>query len=851
MCHLLIPDTAYLTGPGTAVGNDHFDKQALLLPYTAVLRPIWLFTRYKSVRMSLRNFVVTLARAADVFLILVLLLVIGSIVGVLILSGRMNDTDPTNFNKFDSFLNGLLTLFVYMSSAENYNDIVHVATRCDLNATSNSLAGGLMSYQCPAVFLHLYTIAFQLLGAFLIVSLVIGAFESEFGDMTQEQERDSRKERLLGIIAAFLILDKDGGMTLGKQELMTFMNGTCNTGRSFDMPENLELSGSMFLEFINEFAHELSATNSAQTAPKQVKPTPYRKCMTHDVQVPPADANTIGCGKSLRAVRILVEKEAYWFWVPKDAPPGTKLTACLGWSENKVAPSTTETFATISESGLAHWICYHQRLQDLPFKVSSDGSTVPDNMLANTVQYYRYLAADLAVTDNVMAQTQEEKDDTSNDIALSDPREISILRGTPANSGGISAGKEATTIVAPTVLNPYVRRTYAEKRRACGKSLEKYFYSTTHRHIVLMCLVVHTIALMLYGQGTNTTGADAYLMAEDQLDFLCAGFVVLWIIEIVARIFCVGPQSFWSLNDDFFRQQANRFDVGVMSITIGIVIASSVCKLTGVTTGNTHGGPVVWFVKWGSIGGYNDWSRLALAIPLLRMFSTIRRIRDTTMGLLTVLPSYTHVITLLLCVVYFYAVVGCFLFASEMKYNTNYHIPMSNFNSMLDSILTLFQLFVGAGWNGVLYAAMQTGKEFEALVFFISYTLLITLLFTNLIIGVICSGFEAVNEARKQNLARAARIRVMKAELTSISNVEQLEDFDLEDDRDSNGDGDKNVSIEDTEYEEDEEDEDDLDKVSVAAITAALKEGETPDRQLKLSYLGHACQIDYRDDDGV
>ncbi len=850
VCHLLVPDTAYLTGPGTAVGNDHFDKQALLLPYSAVLRPIWLVTRYKSVRTSLRNFVFTLARAADVFLIFVLLLVIGSIVGVLILSGRMNDTNPTNFNKFDSFLSGLLTLFVYMGSAENYNDLVHVATRCDLDATSNSLAGGLMSYQCPAAFLHLYTIAFQLLGAFLIVSLVIGAFESEFGDMTQEQERDSRKERLLGIVAAFLVLDKDGGMTLGKEELMTFINGTCNTGRSFDMPETLEFSGSMFLEFINEFAHELSAANSTQAAPKQVKVTPYRKCMTHDLQVPPPDAHVNVCGEGQRAVRILVEKEAYWFWVPEDAPPGMTLNACLGWSENKVTPPKTETFATISESGLAHWICYHQRLQDLPFKMSSTGSAGSDDLQAKTVRYHRYLAADLAATASVMAQIHEDNDndddgDDDDNTAASDPREICILRSTPASGGGAIAGKEATTIMAPAVLNPAARRTCGDKQRACGRVLEKYFYSTTHRHIVLMCLVIHTIALMLYGQGRDITGADAYLMTEDELDFLCAGFVVLWIIEIAARIFCVGPRAFWSLNGDFFRQQANRFDFGVMSITLGIVVASIVCKLSGLSEGNTHGGPMVWFVKWGSIGGYNDWSRLALAIPLLRVFSTIRRIRDTTMGLLTVLPSYGHVLTLLLCVVYFYAVVGCFLFASEMKYNANYNIPMSNFNSMLDSILTLFQLFVGAGFNSVMYAAMQTGKEFEALVFFISYVLLITLLFTNLIIGVICSGFEAVNDARKQNLARAARIRVMNAELRSGTNTNDtlVEDFG----GDEGGDGDGENITDD----EDDEDDEDLDKVSVAAITAALKEGEAPDRQLKLSYTGFACQIDYRDEDRI
>jgi hypothetical protein len=68
------------------------------------------------------------------------------------------------------------------------------------------------------------------------------------------------------------------------------------------------------------------------------------------------------------------------------------------------------------------------------------------------------------------------------------------------------------------------------------------------------------------------------------------------------------------------------------------------------------------------------------------------------MGMLTVFPQYVHVFTLLGVVLYFYAVLGCFLFASDFKYNQSYEIPDANFNSMLDSLITLFQLFVGEAW---------------------------------------------------------------------------------------------------------------------------------------------------------
>ena len=120
---------------------------------------------------------------------------IGSIMGVLLLNGRMDDHTISNYNKFDNFLSGMLTLFVYMASAENYPDVAYPGSSCDRNDAANSLLGGVKSAGCPESFFHLYSMLFSFLGAFLIVSLVIGVFEAEFAENTKKQETEDRKKK--------------------------------------------------------------------------------------------------------------------------------------------------------------------------------------------------------------------------------------------------------------------------------------------------------------------------------------------------------------------------------------------------------------------------------------------------------------------------------------------------------------------------------------------------------------------------------------------------------------------------------------------------------------------------------
>ena len=96
-------------------------------------------------------------------------------------------------------------------------------------------------------------------------------------------------------------------------------------------------------------------------------------------------------------------------------------------------------------------------------------------------------------------------------------------------------------------------------------------------------------------------------------------------------------------------------------------------------------------------------------------------------------------------------------FGGTFKYLNNYDIPQANFNSMLDSLFTLIQLFVGEAWNTVMLAAIDSmGKS--ALLFFVSYVVITTLLLTNLLMGVIISGYgnivEIQNDAEEKNVKK-------------------------------------------------------------------------------------------------
>lgn len=94
------------------------------------------------------------------------------------------------------------------------------------------------------------------------------------------------------------------------------------------------------------------------------------------------------------------------------------------------------------------------------------------------------------------------------------------------------------------------------------------------------------------------------------------------------------------------------------------------------------------------------------------------------------------------------------MFGGRFRFLTadEYDMPNANFNSFLDGYTVLFQLFVGEAWNGILHAAIDTGGSDQGpwvVVYYFSYTMILTIVFSNLLIGVVISGYSAVYDLRK------------------------------------------------------------------------------------------------------
>jgi hypothetical protein len=94
------------------------------------------------------------------------------------------------------------------------------------------------------------------------------------------------------------------------------------------------------------------------------------------------------------------------------------------------------------------------------------------------------------------------------------------------------------------------------------------------------------------------------------------------------------------------------------------------------------------------------------------------------------------------------------MFGGRFRFLTGdeYDMPNANFNSFLDGYTVLFQLFVGEAWNGILHAAMDSGGSDQGpwiVVYYFTYTFILTIVFSNLLIGVVISGYSAVYDLRK------------------------------------------------------------------------------------------------------
>lgn len=164
-------------------------------------------------------------------------------------------------------------------------------------------------------------------------------------------------------------------------------------------------------------------------------------------------------------------------------------------------------------------------------------------------------------------------------------------------------------------------------------------------------------------------------------------------------------------------------------------------------------------------GHYLAVLRLVRILRVLRLVTALPRLQLLVGALLKSIPSMGYVGLLLFLLFYIYAVMGTFLFGAND--------PM-HFGSLQSAMLSLFRIVTLEDWTDVMYiqmhgsahyaiegfagAAQSRAMPVTAVVYFVSFVLLGTMVMLNLFIGVIMNGMhEARSEA--EVLERAKHLK--------------------------------------------------------------------------------------------
>jgi hypothetical protein len=169
--------------------------------------------------------------------------------------------------------------------------------------------------------------------------------------------------------------------------------------------------------------------------------------------------------------------------------------------------------------------------------------------------------------------------------------------------------------------------------------------------------------------------------------------------------------------------------------------------------------------------------RVARVLRILRLLKNLKGLRDLVMTLVMAFPSLVNVAALLVIVMYMYSVLGMNLFGYLQRGEAlNDH---NNFESFSGSMLLLFQCLTGDGWSEMMDDAMinedrgcdaapDDGSPSDcgtplALPFFISFVVIGTFVFLNLVVAVILENFTALG-AVNPDLVSASDISEFKEE---------------------------------------------------------------------------------------
>lgn len=500
----------------------------LLFAYTAMLRPIIFMLRFEAVGAAGTSLVKTLFFGMDVLALFLSLVVICTTMGVALLNEGYGDGGI-----FSSVPQAVIAVYIFLLTGENHPDIVYSPTDCNSAdegvPAMNDLLGGVQSGGCANFGHHPMFMFFEFMGLFLIVALVIAVFESFYGNRTRNAAVEQRKKRRLGIIAAFILLDKSGDGALDKSELLDFLNDTAGLDFNFEIADDLELNGIEFVEVAEHVVPQM----------KKIK-----ECNPGLIRLPVST----NCPLLTEADFLAVSEPTRHPSKPQKKKRLSVMSFMMHGGSLPVGGPTHSKGAIVDHAD-AGTIMKFLKSKD------NEMTPAPQHISHDTLPYYKRYAVGILLKDADL---------------LRKSLEASIFN--------------ASKINLRALLSKYFKN--------CQSFHQTAMMLCCFINIWVLTLYVHTDGHCnvaggnLTSPGGNTSYVDhshdlGYKIDGCTIDIICIMFNVVWWLEVMARIKAVSWSNFWLVNDDFYLQLQNRFDFFLAVCSVLLNIVGGILYLTG------------------------------------------------------------------------------------------------------------------------------------------------------------------------------------------------------------------------------------------------------------------------------
>lgn len=112
---------------------------------------------------------------------------------------------------------------------------------------------------------------------------------------------------------------------------------------------------------------------------------------------------------------------------------------------------------------------------------------------------------------------------------------------------------------------------------------------------------------------------------------------------------------------------------------------------------------------------------------------------------LTTIGDY---VILLLLFMYVFALLGMSFFAGSVKFDDNDKLdlvngksPRANFDDILWSVVTIFEVLMGESWNEIMYQGIRA-QGFAVAIYFIALFMIGSIIMLNLFLAILLGNFE-------------------------------------------------------------------------------------------------------------